>query len=207
MLRGQSSGGASGLGGTLAHSGPRIGGNRGTLGGIPSVDVDDRDVFDLDDDIQSPGLQQPSAIPGFGRRNMSRQSDDYSEDLDADDDSSIIAAEERGFGNFGSPGLNMPQRTDTSGITASAHIGSLPVQIPLFSGSMVGSSSLSRREINKRVGEREMNKRREENIKKIPKTFVPPHELIQQLYDRESDMLSGSKPRDSYGWSRRQAPG
>ncbi|KAI9504323.1 hypothetical protein GGI25_004380 [Coemansia spiralis] len=86
--------------------------------------------------------------------------------------------------------------------------GSMPIQIPRFgSSSLAGAHSLSRQEYQQRADEVEKSRRREQILRGLPKTFVPPHELMDQLHANDADLLIGSKPRDSYGLGRRHAPG
>ncbi|KAJ2722992.1 hypothetical protein GGI07_002948 [Coemansia sp. Benny D115] len=86
--------------------------------------------------------------------------------------------------------------------------GSMPIQIPtLASGSLFGGHSLSRRELNQRADDNEHGRRREQIARDIPRTFVPPHMLMDQIHEDDADLFIGSKPRDSYGFGRRYAPG
>ncbi|KAJ2392939.1 hypothetical protein GGI23_005119 [Coemansia sp. RSA 2559] len=80
--------------------------------------------------------------------------------------------------------------------------GSMPIQIPRFGSSSMaaGGYSMSRQEYQQRADEMDMSRRREQILRGLPKTFVPPHELMNQLHDNDVDLLLvGSKPRDSYG--------
>ncbi|KAJ2902569.1 hypothetical protein GGI21_004539 [Coemansia aciculifera] len=156
---------------------------------------------------------------GNRRRSSSRQSDDYSDEFESDEPS---------FGNFDntsaahqSAGLNMSaaaaaahQQQDGNG-KASGNLsqlltGSMPRQIPPYgSSSFAGIHSLNRREYQQRADEKEMSRRRDQMVRGLPKTFVPPHQLMDRIHEsgNSTDLLIGSKPRDSHAIGRRHAPG
>ncbi|KAJ2795175.1 hypothetical protein H4S07_006554, partial [Coemansia furcata] len=80
----------------------------------------------------------------------------------------------------------------------------MPRQIPAYgSSSFAGSHTLNRRESQQRADEIEMNRRRDQMVRALPKTFVPPHQLMDRIHESGSaDMLIGSKPRDSHAIGR-----
>lgn len=137
----------------------------------------------------------------------------YSSASDADND-------EASFGHFDadddhqSPIPKPHQRK--RGISDGGHLkqmlaGSMPIQIPQFGsrgGGFVGGKSLSNKEYQQRMDELKASQRREQVLKGMPKTFVPPHELMDRLHQEDSEeMLIGSKPRDPQAIARRHAPG
>ncbi|KAJ2431125.1 hypothetical protein GGF41_000688 [Coemansia sp. RSA 2531] len=87
--------------------------------------------------------------------------------------------------------------------------GSMPRQIPLYgSSSLAGAHTLNRREYQQRVDEIEMQRRRQQMVRELPKTFVPPHQLMDRIHESgATELLIGSKPRDSHAIGRRHAPG
>ncbi|KAJ2688789.1 hypothetical protein IWW39_001930 [Coemansia spiralis] len=192
-------------------------------------------VFDLDDDDDDEagmlrgGLQEvgnstvsPAGFRhvsggafgrGFGnRRTSSRQSDEHSDDFERD---------EPAFGNFDEgrmgarfSGLNVtqqqrPEERPGGGNLSQMLSGSMPRRIPTYgSSSLAGAYTLNRREHQQRADEKEMNRRREQMVRELPKTFVPPHQLMDRIHESgSSDLLIGSKPRDSHAIGRRHAPG
>ncbi|KAJ1938835.1 hypothetical protein GGF37_004650 [Kickxella alabastrina] len=140
------------------------------------------------------------------RRFGSHQSEEQSDD-------------EESFGNFAqqpagqrfSPVRMAPsqqQQQQRTGNLGQMLAGSVPIQIPtMTSGSLIGGRSLSRREFQQRVEEGERDRRREQIARELPRTFVPPHQLLDQIHENDADLFIGSKPRDSYGFGRRYAPG
>ncbi|KAJ2824356.1 hypothetical protein GGI24_003429 [Coemansia furcata] len=149
----------------------------------------------------------------FGaRRTSSRQSDEHSDDFERD---------EPAFGNFDEgrigarlSALNVSQQQQQheqrpGGNLSQMLSGSMPRQIPAYgSSSFAGSHTLNRRESQQRADELEMNRRRDQMVRALPKTFVPPHQLMDRIHESGSaDMLIGSKPRDSHAIGRRHAPG
>ncbi|KAJ2492225.1 hypothetical protein IWW37_001673 [Coemansia sp. RSA 2050] len=191
-------------------------------------------VFDLDEDEDEAGMLRgglqevgnstvsPAGFRhvsggafgrGFGnRRTSSRQSDEHSDDFER---------EEPAFGNFDEgrigarfSALNVSQRPEEKtggggGNLSQMLSGSMPRQIPTYgSSSLAGAYTLNRREHQQRADEKEMNRRREQMVRDLPKTFVPPHQLMDRIHDSGSaDLLIGSKPRDSHAIGRRHAPG
>ncbi|KAI8318833.1 hypothetical protein GQ54DRAFT_299813 [Martensiomyces pterosporus] len=227
------SAGASGLaamlraggGGSSVRTGPNPFARPAASGfGMPArlrSNDDDGDIFDLDEDFQT-GLPPPESR---GRRvTADHQSDEYSEDLEH---------EENDFGHFGessgnlstnplqqyqaqdviSSRVNVPQQQATASGLGTLMSGSMPQKIPTFGSIGAGGSSftagpsLTRREYQMKADEKEMSRRKKEAARGIPKTFVPPHELLDRIHEQDSDLLIGSKPRDSYGWNRKYAPG
>ncbi|KAJ2869749.1 guanine nucleotide exchange protein for ADP-robosylation factor [Coemansia aciculifera] len=228
MLRGRSHSNvgslpAPSIGGRMANPFARSGAdsskyNRGT-------DVDG--LFDLDDDVDGGGML-PGGLQGvanstaspagfrhvsggvFGRgfsnrRSSSRQSDEHSDDFERD---------EPAFGNFDDArigarlsALNMSSQQEerTGGGNLSQMLsGSMPRQIPAYgSSSLAGAHTLNRREFQQRADEIEMNRRREQMVRGLPKTFVPPHQLMDRIHESgASELLIGSKPRDSHAIGR-----
>ncbi|KAJ1962503.1 hypothetical protein GGI12_002615 [Dipsacomyces acuminosporus] len=189
-------------------------------------DLNENDLYGLEDEFDSRvsfnashGAPSNGAAGrrGGGFPSSSRQSGANSEDFEH---------EENEFGRFedNNPlqgfhaydvdsAVNMPQQDIglSSGYISSMMPGSLPQKIPAFgsigSSSYAGGPSLSRLESQKKADE-EMTRRRNEALKGIPKTFVPPHELLDKMHDaQDQDWVIGSKPRESYGWNRKYAPG
>ncbi|KAJ2501396.1 hypothetical protein GGH96_001919 [Coemansia sp. RSA 1972] len=171
---------------------------RGSAVGARPADSLSDNEFELDDhDFSAIGVAERASGLGLNlsRGVGSRQSDDYS---DAERD-------EGAFGDF--DGSRAPRATGrNTGNLSHMMAGSMPIQIPLYGSSLTGDPSLNRRAYHQRADELEMNRRREQLLRGMPKTFVPPHEL-GRMHENDSEMLVGSKPRDSYGMSRRQAPG
>ncbi|KAJ2738048.1 hypothetical protein H4R23_001420 [Coemansia sp. Cherry 401B] len=207
MLRGGTGGGNSNsVSETSSNPFARgVGSYTGSAGrlhaGAPgSVSDDD---FDLDDqDFSAIGVQPGQRMGGLGqqlgRKASGRQSDENS---DAERD-------EGAFGNFDSAAARAGVQTQRAGGNLSQMLaGSMPIQIPMYGSSLTGELSMSRREYHQRADEMEMNRRREQMLRGMPKTFVPPHQLMDSIHENDTDMVIGSKPRDSYGMSRRQAPG
>ncbi|KAJ2435544.1 hypothetical protein GGF42_009034, partial [Coemansia sp. RSA 2424] len=133
----------------------------------------------------------------------------------------LEGGEEPAFGNFdGAPqrqsARNMSTRQDereaaeaSGGNLSQMMSGSMPRQIPPYgSSSLAGIHSLNRRENQQRADEKEMNRRRSQMVRGLPKTFVPPHQLMDRIHESgTTDLLIGSKPRDSHAIGRRHAPG
>ncbi|KAJ1905768.1 hypothetical protein LPJ81_001746, partial [Coemansia sp. IMI 209127] len=193
------------------------------------------DLFDHDLDDSGSRSNSNNNIPttqdgGIGNQIGSshktpliRLSDEYSDDMEN---------EEHEFGDFNdddggrAPGGDHAVRDSLSLAVPSTHhqqglpsgnsnlgqmlAGSMPIQIPRFGSSSMaaGGYSMNRQEYQQRVDEMDKSRRREQILRGLPKTFVPPHELMNQLHDSDADLLLvGSKPRDSYGIGRRHAPG
>ncbi|KAJ2051298.1 hypothetical protein GGI16_006823 [Coemansia sp. S142-1] len=233
MLRGRSHSSvgslpAPSIGGRMANPFARSGAdsskfNRGTDADGP---------FDLDDDDYGAGgagmvpgglqgVANSTASPagfrhvsggvfgrGFGnRRSSSRQSDEHSDDFERD---------EPAFGNFDDTRIgtriNMSSQQEErpgGGNLSQMMSGSMPRQIPLYgSSSLAGAHTLNRREYQQRVDEIEMQRRRQQMVRELPKTFVPPHQLMDRIHESgATELLIGSKPRDSHAIGRRHAPG
>ncbi|KAJ1768238.1 hypothetical protein IW140_003709 [Coemansia sp. RSA 1813] len=209
-----------------AISRPGIGGGGGGGGGGDLFDDDLDDSGSRNNFSNTHSGHVDGSSSGIGRQigsqqTPSRQSAGYSDDLeqeehefgDFDDDnggSGVRAARD-------SPSLAVPlahQQMSGSGNnnnnTNQVVAGSMPIQIPRFGSSSlaVGGYSMNRQEYQQRADEMDMSRRREQILRGLPKTFVPPHELMNQIHDNDVDMLLiGSKPRDSYGIGRRHAPG
>ncbi|KAJ1823029.1 hypothetical protein LPJ56_000351 [Coemansia sp. RSA 2599] len=217
MLRGSANGGSS----SSSGSGSKVGngarhspmdrrmGARGADGGQNSDD-DLGGVFGLADAVDSMALRGNGAL----RRNSSSAfGTQQSEELSGDEQ----YEEEEAFGDFAQlPShsfapvhiSHQPPQQQRGGNLAPMLAGSMPIQIPRFgSSSMVGGHSLSRRELQHRAEEVEQSRRKEQFARDLPKTFVPPHLLLDQMHENDSDLIIGSKPRDSYGFGRRYAPG
>ncbi|KAJ2357808.1 hypothetical protein GGF43_001233 [Coemansia sp. RSA 2618] len=208
----QRGGGSSGLAAMLrggAGSNTGAGGNPFARGGgrpaaaaTPTADSLSDGEFELDDaEFSAIGVAGRLPGLGLGRRlsqgTGSRQSDDYSD----------TERNEGAFGDFDSE--RVPRASGRGGASNLSHMmaGSMPIQIPMYGSSLTGDPSLNRREYQRRADELEMSRRREQMLRGMPKTFVPPHQLMDSIHETDSEMLIGSKPRDSYGMSRRQAPG
>ncbi|KAJ2157598.1 hypothetical protein GGF46_004389 [Coemansia sp. RSA 552] len=162
-----------------------------------SSEEDSGDAYDLND----PGFGAPSGLAAaMGRVSLGRRSNSQSElSEDGEPDRSDSRA---------SSGVDMhPQPPQRSGNLSQMLAGSMPIQIPMYGNSLTGEPSMSRRELYQRAGEQERNKRREQILKGMPKTFVPLHELLDQMNEDDPEMVIGSKPKDSYGMFRRHAPG
>ncbi|KAJ2541201.1 hypothetical protein EV175_006164, partial [Coemansia sp. RSA 1933] len=225
MLRGGSSGIGSGgsntppkgISGSLSGSGTLPFATTPSRGPISRPGIGHGDLFDHD--LNDGGSRRSAAHGTIGKQIGSRQSDGYSDDLEN---------EEHEFGEFDegdgahiSPSLAVPGaanqqqglgvRTNNDNSNLGQMLaGSMPIQIPRFGSSSLaaGGYSMNRQEYQQRVDEMDMSRRREQMLRGLPKTFVPPHELMNQLHDNDIDMLLvGSKPRDSYGVGRRHAPG
>ncbi|KAJ2781820.1 hypothetical protein H4R18_002629 [Coemansia javaensis] len=146
-----------------------------------------------------------------------RQLDDDLDDLDDDDDDDNISESDDDNDddneNDGSGAMGMPrqqqqqqqqQRWGAGGVPV---VGSMPIQIPQYgSGSIADDTYLNRRELRRRADEREMYRRQERAIRNMSKTFVPPHKLMDSIYELDSDMVIGSKPRDAYPMPFRHGP-
>ncbi|KAJ2449722.1 hypothetical protein EV183_004735 [Coemansia sp. RSA 2336] len=165
------------------------------------------DELDLEDDttFSAMGAIPPrSSQRGLGQHLGQRTNSGRSQLSDA------LEREENAFGDFsseqtGAPGGVTMQRP--GGNLSQMLAGSMPIQIPAFGSSLTNDLSLSRREYRQRADEIEMSRRREQMLRGMPKTFVPPHQLMSQIDDDSSEMIVGSKPRDLYGMPRRHAPG
>ncbi|KAJ2514986.1 hypothetical protein H4217_005449 [Coemansia sp. RSA 1939] len=197
----------------------------------PGADSGPGDSFDDEfdgDDLHSnvPKIQVGYAggpSSGIGRqigshRTPSRQSGGYSDDLEHEErEFGDFADDDRGAGAQGaaSRGMNFDQNRLGPGGAGGSNLGqmlagSMPIQIPRFGSNSLaaGGFSMSRQEYHQRADERDTSRRREQMLRGLPKTFVPPHQLLDQIHDNDIDMLLvGSKPRDSYGLGRRHAPG
>ncbi|KAJ2697941.1 hypothetical protein FB645_005792 [Coemansia sp. IMI 203386] len=210
MLRGPTNGGSSS---SRANNGASrqnpMDRRLGTIGNNGQNSDDELGgVFGLADAVDSMALR--GGTNASSRRNNNafgtQQPDDFSGN-DEDD--------EEAFGDFAqlpphsfAPVQMTSQQQQRGGNLAPMLAGSMPIQIPTFgSGSVVGGHSLSRRELQHRAEEIEQNRRKEQFTRDLPKTFVPPHQLLDQMHENDTDLIIGSKPRDSYGFGRRYAPG
>ncbi|KAJ2378841.1 hypothetical protein GGI05_006677, partial [Coemansia sp. RSA 2603] len=169
---------------------------------------DDEDVGGVFGLVDAMGGMSTNAS-GSGRRMSTQNSDEFSDDND-----------EAAFGNFEQmPAQAFPstvggmhQQPSRGGGLGQMLAGSMPIQIPKFGGSvggvgsMLGGHSLSR-DMAMRAEDAEQGRRRERFARELPKTFVPPHKLLDKMYENDTDLVIGSKPRDSYGLGRRYAPG
>ncbi|KAJ2849938.1 hypothetical protein IWW36_002287 [Coemansia brasiliensis] len=205
MLRGSTGGGGMEAAGAnpLARGSSYTGAQR--LHG-PAHSFSD-DELDLEDEtaFSAMGAIPPrSSQGGLGRHLGQRTNSGRSQLSDA------LEREEDAFGDFSSEqtgaasGVNMQR---PGGNLSQMLAGSMPIQIPAFGSSLTNDISLSRREHRQRADEIEMSRRREQILRGMPKTFVPPHQLMNQIDNDSSEMIVGSKPRDLYGMPRRHAPG
>ncbi|KAJ1877763.1 hypothetical protein LPJ57_003779 [Coemansia sp. RSA 486] len=211
MLRGPTNGGSSS---SRANNGASrqnpMDRRLGTIGNNGQNSDDELGgVFGLADAVDSMALRGGTSASSRRNNNAfgAQQPDDFSGN-DEDD-------EEEAFGDFAqlpphsfAPVQMTSQQQQRGGNLAPMLAGSMPIQIPTFgSGSVVGGHSLSRRELQHRAEEIEQNRRKEQFTRDLPKTFVPPHQLLDQMHENDTDLIIGSKPRDSYGFGRRYAPG
>ncbi|KAJ2744979.1 hypothetical protein GGI20_002516 [Coemansia sp. BCRC 34301] len=220
------------IGGRMANPFERAGTGSSSKHGADGDDDGDGpfDLDDYDDDgnpILRGGLQAgATASPAgfrhvsggsFGRgglgnrRASSRQSDEYSDEFEREEPAfgNFDAARQPSARNTSFAAQQHDERASGAGNLSQMLSGSMPRQIPPYgSSSLAGMHSLNRRENQQRADEREMNRRRDHIVRGLPKTFVPPHELMDRFHETEpTDLLIGSKPRDSHAIGRRHAPG
>ncbi|KAJ2805778.1 hypothetical protein H4R20_001956, partial [Coemansia guatemalensis] len=204
----RNSGGSSGLAAMLRSSGPaEARANPLLRPPRPSRDEDEEALDGSGEFGFDVGALSSGGITGGVRQmslhaSSSKQSDDYSDPEHS----------EGGFGAFdeGPPVTSgMTTQPSREGNLSQMLAGSMPIQIPMYGGasSLAADPVMSRREYNRRADEREMNRRREQMVRQMPKTFVPPHKLMESIDESSSEIVIGSKPRDLYNMPRRHAPG
>ncbi|KAJ1732549.1 hypothetical protein LPJ61_001989 [Coemansia biformis] len=177
------------------HSDDNGGGGLGSDDGSGSNDDDDDvvDAFLENGGGFAPGIGLARNKPLAGRWEPSQSGDES--DLDAADEN-----------RFGRPAQTGPPGGNLSQMLMAA--GSMPIQIPAYgSSSLTSDPFMSRREYHQRADEIQKNRRREQIMRGMPNTFVPPHKLMDSIHETDGDMLIGSKPRDAYPMSRHHAPG
>ncbi|KAJ2854846.1 hypothetical protein FB639_006308, partial [Coemansia asiatica] len=206
MLRGSASGTSSS--GSKVSNGARHSPMDRRLDAGQVSDDDLGGVFGLADAVDTMALRGS----GAGRRanafgTTQQQSDEFSNDEEEEAFGDFAQLPSHSFAPVQMSRQQQPQQ-QRSGNLAPMLAGSMPIQIPTFgSGSMVGGHSLSRRDVHHRAEEVEQSRRKEQFARDLPKTFVPPHLLLDQMHENDTDLIIGSKPRDSYGFGRRYAPG
>ncbi|PIA16776.1 hypothetical protein COEREDRAFT_81118 [Coemansia reversa NRRL 1564] len=203
----RNTGGSSGLAAMLRSSGPAETRVNPLLRGPRPHKGEDEEALEEDGDFGfDVGALSTGGIAAGVRRMShnasSRQSEDYSDP----------EFSESAFGGFddGPPATSgiatLPSR---EGNLSQMLAGSMPIKIPMYGGasSLAADPIMTRREHYRRADELEMNRRKEQLVRQIPKTFKPPHELMNSIGENSSEMLIGSKPRDLYSMPRRHAPG